>query len=149
MARKYSAFGSDSNTVSTTIMSINATTTARPVVYDVIVGAEGTPADNAATYALRRFTTSNGTGTAVTPNALDPGNPAAVTAVSAIHTAEPTYTAGANTLKFSLNMRATFRWVAAPGGEIILPATAQAGVGLLADQVSSAFSATAMIHFEE
>lgn len=149
MGRRYAITGEDSNTASTTVISLNATTTTRPLIYDMVVGSPTAPADQAANYALRRFTTSNGTGTALTPNAVDPAHPAAVTAASIAHSAEPTYTAGANQLRFSLNQRATFRWVAAPGGELIAPATANAGLGFLADGVTAAFTCTAMIHFEE
>lgn len=148
MARRYAISGQDTNTLSTTILGLNATSTTRPVIYDVIVGSDATPADNAAEYSLRRFTV-NGTGTAVTPTALDPAMPAAVTGATQIHTTEPTYTAGATVLNWAQNQRVTFRWVASPGGEIILPATTNNGVGLVVDTVTTAANVNACFFFEE
>src|SRR3990167_390158 len=98
MARKYSIAGFDINTASTTIVSLNATTTSRPMIYDLTVGSNATPADNACVHALRRFSTTNGTGTALTPAALDPANPAAVHAASRAHTVEPSYSSSADVL---------------------------------------------------
>ena len=45
------------------------------------------------------------------------------------HTSEPTYTSNTEVLEIPLNHRATFRWVAAPGSEIITPATDNNGLG--------------------
>src|SRR3990172_3436875 len=149
MGRKYQASGQDTNTLSTTILSLNATSTVRPVIYDLICGSDATPADNAAEYSLRRCSL-NGTGTAVTPAALDPADPAAVTASVQAHTTEPTYTAGVNLLNWAQNQRATFRWVAAPGGELILPATTNNGAGFVVDTVAgSTVNTNVMIHFTE
>ena len=45
------------------------------------------------------------------------------------HTVEPTYTAAKELLEVPLNTRATFRWAAAPGSELVIPATNDAGIG--------------------
>jgi hypothetical protein len=62
------------------------------------------------------------------------------------HTVEPTYTANTQILEVPLNHRATYRWVAAPGGEIILPADATAGAGIFSSHASATtlFRAVAM-----
>ena len=47
------------------------------------------------------------------------------------------------------NQRATWRWVAAPFGEIILPATANVGVGVHALVTSATIVTGITLHFEE
>lgn len=148
MARKYSIHGADTNTAATTILELRSTTAVRPKIFDLQVGSDAAPADNAAQYNLQRTTTA-GTATAVTPQALDPGDPAATSTAGKAHSAEPTYTANAILLAFAANQRAAYRWIAAPGSEIVLPAAAN-GVGLLSAVIGgSAFNALACIHFEE
>lgn len=149
MARRYSIDGQDTNTAATTILGLTSAATVRPKIYDLIMGSDATPADNAAEYVLQRYTAA-GTSTAVTPQALDPGDPASLCSAGEAHSAEPTYTANAILLQFALNQRATFRWVAAPGGELVLPATAANGVGIQVIGIAgSAVNVNATIHFEE
>lgn len=149
MARRYSIDGQDANTAATTILGLTSAATVRPKIYDLSLGSDATPADMAAEYVLQRYTAA-GTSTAVTPQALDSGDPASLASAGEAHTVEPTYTANAILLQFALNQRATYRWVAAPGGEIVLPATAANGVGLQVISVSGTpVNVNACIHFEE
>ena len=149
MARRYSIDGQDTNTASTSILGLTSAATIRPSVYDLIIGSDATPADNAAEYVLQRYTAA-GTVTAVTPQALDPGDPASLAAAGEAHSAEPTYTANEIMLEIANNQRATFRWVAAPDSEIVLPATAANGVGLQVITVAgSAVNTNVMMHFVE
>lgn len=149
MARRYVIDGQDTNTAATTIMEMRSATTIRPKVYDLVVGSDATPADNAAEYNLQRTTTVGSGGTALTPQALDPGDPASLAAGREADSVEPAYTANAIMLQWAQNQRATFRWVAAPGGEIVLPAAAN-GLGLLSVTVAgSAVNTNATMHFEE
>ena len=148
MARRYSAWGRDTNTVNITVFGLTSTTAIRPRIYDFIIGSEATPADQAARMTLQR-TTTTGTSTAVTPIALDPSDPAATFTAGENHSGEPTYTASALLLQLALNQRATFRWVAAPGGEIVLPATASNGAALFAAVVTSAYVVTVQTYVEE
>lgn len=150
MAR-YSIDGQDTNTAATTILGLTADATRprRMKIYDVVVGSDATPADNAAEYVLQRITAA-GTATAVTPQALDPGDPASEQDAGEAHSAEPTYTANAIMLQWAQNQRATFRWVAAPGGEIVIPATAANGIGLQVIGIAgSAVNTNAVFHYEE
>lgn len=151
MGRRYSIDGQDTNTADTsTILTLVSAATIRPKVYDLILGSDATPADNAAEYVLQRFTTAGTAGTAVTPQALDPADPTSLAASGEAHSAEPGYTANAIMLQWAQNQRATFRWVASPGGEIICPATAANGVGIKAISVAgSAVNTNACMHFEE
>ncbi|MEM3077614.1 MAG: hypothetical protein QXW38_08375 [Candidatus Nitrosotenuis sp.] len=147
--RRYSIDGQDTNTASTTILGLTSTAAIRPAIYDLVSGSDATPADNAAEYNVQRYTAA-GTATAVTPQALDPGNPAATATAGEAHTAEPTYTANAVLLNYMHNQRATFRWVAAPDGEIILPATAANGAGVQVITVAgSAVNTGITIHYLE
>jgi hypothetical protein len=81
---------------------------------------------------------------------LDPGDPASLaSAGQGVYSVEPTYTANAIMLMWAQNQRATFRWVAAPGGEIILPAVVANGIGVRAITVTAAVNTNCCIHFEE
>lgn len=149
MGRRYSIDGQDTNTAATTILGLTSAATVRPRIFDLILGSDATPADNAAEYVLQRYTAA-GTSTGVTPQALDPSDPAALASSGEAHTVEPTYTANAIMLQWAQNQRLTFRWVAAPMGEIILPATAANGVGIQVITVAgSAVNTNATIHYEE
>ena len=139
MAR-YSASGNQtlqsSASGDATALSLAAQSTAhRNMVYELWMGNEGSPADQVTVYHIARVTT-DGAGSAVTPSPLDPGDRASQCTCLENHTTEPTYTSGGEILEIPLNHRATFRWVAAPGGEIITPATDNNGLGLKAIHAS-------------
>ena len=136
-----------STTASVGSIVADATRPRRSKVYDLIFGSEGTPADNAFQWVVQRCTAA-GTSTSVTPQPLDPADAATETDAGENHTIEPTYTAGAVLLSISINQRATFRWVASPGGELVYPATASNGVGIKTP-TSSAVAVTATVHFLE
>lgn len=136
-----------STTASVGSITADATRPRRGKWYDVIFGAEATPADNAFRYIIQRVTAA-GTSTAVTPQPLDPADAATEADAGENHTIEPTYTAGAILLAVGLNQRATFRWVASPGGELVYPATASNGLGVQTP-TSSAVAITSTIHFVE
>lgn len=107
-----------------------AATPRRAKVYDLTFGSDTTPADSAFIIIGQRCTTA-GTGTTVTPNALDPADAAVAATIVATGTvtADPTLTANAFVFPgFALNQRASFRWVAAPYGELIIPATTSNGI---------------------
>jgi hypothetical protein len=148
MARNYSIDGRDTNTASTTILGLTSAATVRPKIYSILVGSYGTPNDYAAEYALQRYTVA-GTSTAVTPQALDPGDPAALASAGEAHSAEPTYTANAILLTIPKNQRATILWQCKDGKELVLPATAANGVGLVVVSVSTAYTEACTIHFSE
>jgi hypothetical protein len=149
MARRYAVTGSDTNTAATTMWSVTSAATIRPRVYEILIGSVAAPADNAWEFLLGR-TTAAGTSTPVTPVALDPADPAAIAAAGFNHSVEPTYAAGGEVLRIAGNQRAAVRWIAAPGGEIILPATAANGVGFLSNAVGGAAVAMSFtVHWEE
>lgn len=116
-------------------------------VYFMQLGAEGDAADNEFLWTLQRCTTA-GTRTSVTPIPLDMADAAAATTAGENHSAEPTYTANEILLNVPLNQRATYQWMAPPGGELVVPATANAGLGLKTPTMT-ALAITAQFHIEE
>lgn len=129
MGRRYAEAGTITavSGANKTMLSAIAATTTRARIYDFSVGTQGTPADNVVTYQVQRFT-ADGTGSAVTPTAIDTGDPAALLTSKQTYSAEPTYTT--NLWQLGVNQRASYRWVAAPNGELVIPATASNGIGI-------------------
>jgi len=130
-------------------MTADATRARRLRVYDAMFGSEATPADAAILWTFRRCSAA-GTSTSVTPQNLDPASSTTEYDAGENHSIEPTFTAGAILLNVPLNQRATFRWVAAPGGELVMPATASNGFGIETDTISTGTPViTATIHADE
>lgn len=117
-------------------------------LYEFVFGSEGTPADVANLWQWQR-TTAIGTSTGVTPQLLDPADAALITVAGQNHTVEPTYTANAIMHSAALNQKATYRWIAAPECEIIVPATANNGLGLKTPTAGSSVGITATAYFQE
>lgn len=151
MARKYGVIGAAAVGSGKTVLGLTSAATIRPKIYDVIVGCGATPADGATSFQLQRYTAAGTAGSSANIVALDPGDPVSLaSAGTGTYGGEPTYTSNTELAAFSVNQRNTFRWVAAPGGEIVLPATAANGVGLRSDAASGTTAAhEATIFFEE
>jgi len=119
-----------------TFISVTAQTTGlcRGQIYEMNVGADGAPnaTDCQIVYDVSRQT-SLGTGVTPTIQSLFPSD-VATRAVGRInYTVEPTY-AGTTDFTVSvwsviLNQRASQRWIAAPGSELLWPATNVNGLG--------------------
>ena len=145
MAR-YSASGTqtlqatDDDSTDATALTIAAQSTAhRNWIYDINFGNIGSPADLVSVYTLARITaaTTTAAGTTVTPTLLDLADRASQSKCLENLTTEPTYTANQELLEIPLNHRALFRWVASPDGELITPATNNAGIGFKAIHASA------------
>jgi len=145
MAR-YSASGTqalqatDDDSTDATALTIAAQSTVhRNSIYEIWFGNIGAPADLVSVYTVSRITaaTTTAVGTTVTPTLLDMADRASQSKCLENCTTEPTYTANQELLEVPLNHRATFRWVAAPGGEIITPATNNFGAGFKAIHASA------------
>jgi hypothetical protein len=137
------------NNVQTVLgLTAAASSPRRAKVHDLSFGCEASPADNAFAWMIQRCSTA-GTGSALTPNALDPADTLASTIVAKdTTTADPTLTASAFLYAQALNQRASFRWVAAPYSEIIIPATASNGI-VLGLTAATTTSFTAGAQYEE
>ena len=145
MAR-YSASGTqalqatDDDSTDATALTIAAQSTVhRNSIYEIWFGNIGAPADLVSVYTVSRITAATTTAvvTTVTPTAIDMADRASQSKCLENCTTEPTYTANQELLEVPLNHRATFRWVAAPGGEIITPATNNFGAGFKAIHASA------------
>jgi hypothetical protein len=135
-----------STTLSLGTMTADATRPRRLRVYDIMFGSEATPADAALLWTFQRCTAA-GTSTGVTPTMIDPGDVATEYDAGENHTIEPTYTATLILLNVPLNQRATYRWVAAPDGELVMPSTAANGFGIQTDTISTGTPViTATVH---
>jgi len=115
-------------------------TARRGMVYEWMVGFnQSPPADNEIEIDLARMT-ADGTGTAFTAVAMDPADAAAQATGKIGYTVEPTVTANSFLDYTAMNQRATVRWLAAPGSELIYPATTANGIVLRAK--SAAYTGT-------
>lgn len=116
------------------ILSVGAPTTAprRGKIYDLLIGTNGTPADNFVEWDISRITTiSTGlaSGTLVAPQPLDPADAAATSVATVNSTGSPTISIQ-NVFYVGVNQRASYRWVANPGSELVWPATSSNGFAL-------------------
>ena len=102
-------------------------------VYDFSMGSDATPADVAITWLIQRFTTAPTGGAAETLEPLDSADAAASTL--AMQSATGGGSAGVSLMEFPLNQRATFRWIAAPGSELVVPATTSNGLAWLTPEL--------------
>lgn len=125
-----------------------ATTLRKAWIYDLTFGTDGTPADNTVTYKVDRQTTT-GTRTAATPAPLDAGDAAALITAGVNTTIEGTITSATQLLEIATNQRATYRWVASPGGELVVPATNTTGLGGRAKSPAYTSTTVATVHFYE
>jgi hypothetical protein len=105
----------------------------RGKLYDLSFGTLGTPADNSYAFSIIRQTAAGTGGSAAGPLALD----LADANLTSVCLANPTANGTISGVLFYLgiNQRASYRWVAAPGSELVWPATANNGLAL---QVASA-----------
>ena len=134
------------------IINLTGSAAIRVKIYDLVLGFDGTPADVAGEFVIDRTTDAGTGGTALTENPLDPLTVAATGAgIGGTFTTAPTDGATPVVLlMIALNQRATFRWVAAPGGELISTATAANGLMLNSTGMSSGTPNTnATIYWEE
>lgn len=152
MAKKYAVSDATQTTNTTTAKTMavvgSSATTVRAAVYDYIVGTAGTPADNSWRFALQRFTAA-GTTTAKTPNPLDSADIAAVAICGVDASIEPTLTAATINVVIACNQRASFRWVAAPDGEIRGPATNANGIAATSLSNAGTVASFCTLHFME
>ncbi len=142
----------------TQIITFNSTTPAgivtalrRGRLYDMLIGTAGTPADFSYEWDITRITGGVTTSTlgslssASSVLALDTADNGGAGCQIAINSSvETDRTIGAECWYVGVNQRASYRWVAAPGSEIVWPANASAtATNGLAGRVRSASGGTA------
>lgn len=116
-------------------------------IYDVLIGTNTTPADNFIEWDISRVTT-NSTATSITPPPLDQADAVSLTTATINSSTQGTISVP-NLFYVGINQRASYRWVAAPGGELVSPATSSAGFQLRARSGGYTGTATGTVHFEE
>lgn len=126
----------------------NSTALRRIKIHEFVFGTDGTPADQAMTYDVSRITAA-GTATAVTANPLDAADSAFLGAANANATVEPTVTANSSLWASGVNQRATIRWVAFPGQELVVPATNANGICFRAKSPGYTGTAVGQVEFQE
>lgn len=144
--------GTQQNMTTTYVGSILGVTGAnatprRIKIYDVLIGTNGTPADNFIEWDISRVTT-NSTATSITPPPLDAADAVSVTTATINSSTQGTISVP-NQFYVGVNQRASYRWVAAPGSELVSPATSSAGFQLRARSGGYTGTATGTIYFEE
>jgi hypothetical protein len=128
----------------------------RGKLYDILIGTNGTPADNFLEFDVARITlgtTPAGiTTTQVTSLSsnfgLDPAdNGGLMNAVLINSTAEVGITTPIENWYVGINQRASYRWVAAPGSELLWPANSSTtgNNGLTVRARSAAYTGTATV----
>ena len=154
MYRRYADTGSMGSAAMTssakTLVAVFATAAIKPYIYDWTLGTIGTPSDSVMTITIVRASTSTATyGTAGTPNPLDFQDPAATATILQAQTTEST--AGVTLFQVGLNVRATYRWVAAPGGELVTAAGTgnNTGLSLRASSPAYVLDAQATVYHAE
>ena len=130
-------------------LTVNGSTAHRIWLYEINMGNVGTPADLTSMYLIGQTTDAGQSGGAITSTLLsDAAGQAARSVFHSNLTTEPTYVntsttqglavvADGDLLRVPLNHRATYRWVAPPGGEFVAPATTTDGFGGKADHASA------------
>jgi hypothetical protein len=129
-------------------LASSTTTPRRFKVYDVLIGTNGTPADNFIEWDISRITVQSTT-TVLAAQPIDPADANALTVATVNSSTFGTITTGSNVFYVSINQRASYRWVAAPGGELVAPATSSAGFQLRVRSGGYTGTATGTLHFEE
>ena len=127
----------------------------RGKMYDVLIGTAGTPADNVMQFDIVRATYASSTAittggvlmlSSLSSNFVLDAADGAPTAVISINSSVETYLTTATELwDVGINQRASYRWVAAPGSELVYPA-ASSGAGpnaLAVRALSPAYTGTA------
>lgn len=127
---KYSVFGAG-QTSNNTLLSggVAAGATARRgKIIEAILASAASPNDGTFNVNVLRISTAAGTSTSVTPSPLDSADAAMAGTAGVTYTVNPNL--GVVLLNLGFNQRSTFRWFAAPGEELVYPATQYAGVGV-------------------
>jgi len=127
------------------------TTPRRGKIYDLLIGTNGTPADNFIEWDISRVTTGSTSaagGTLITPQSLDPAD-AAATSVCTVNSSLTATISVQDILYVGVNQRASYRWVAAPGSELVWPATSSNGFALRARSGGYTGTATGNWQFQE
>jgi hypothetical protein len=120
----------------------------RPKIYEFEISSSATPADYVTRFNIARFTTAAPTGGSnPTIGVLDFADPAAL--ATSYTSATGGCTMSTVLMMISVNLRATFRWVAAPSKEFVIPNTQYAGAGIQSVAQTAAYNEDLSLYWEE
>lgn len=150
-------------TYKTQIITFNSSTASGSVtalrrgrLYDILVGTNGTPADNYMEWDVVRVTGGVTTSTLGSISSLSSlyaldtaDNTGAGSQIAINSSVETDRTTGTEVFYVGVNQRASYRWVAAPGSEIVWPANASATPtnGLAGRARSGGYTGTATMNW--
>jgi len=138
-----------STTVGVASLEAASASPRRVKLCELVLGSDaGTLGTSNFRWDVNRSTTT-ATGTTVTPNALDPADTTLTAIIKSNLTVQGTNTAGAIPLSIPLSQQATFRWVANPGFEIVIPGSASNGLHVNTPVAGNTPSAAGTIIAEE
>ncbi len=126
-----------------------AGTTRRAWVIYMAFSAGGTMADQIQRVQAQRITALGTEGAGVVPEQNDEGETAAVFDAGEDHSAEPTFTSATEFWDNDVHVRATPQIQLQPDSHIILPATANAGLGIRSFSSNYTGNAHATVMFHE
>lgn len=131
----------------------------RGKLYDILIGTNGTPADNYLEFDVTRVTLGTSSVLAVgisslsSNHMLDLADGGYINLCAINSSIETAFTATTETWYVGINQRASYRWVAAPGSEIVWPATTSAvgnnGIAVRARSGAYTGTATATVMWSE
>jgi hypothetical protein len=126
-----SSIGPVMNTTAATAGNVNvanpaSTTMAAAKVYEWSAGPAGNSADNTYTVKAIRQSTAGVFTNTVTPSPLDAKAGASVSLANNTQTTAPTL--GVELGRWGFHMRGGYRWVAIPGGELVVPLVFLGGI---------------------
>lgn len=143
MSNRYAATGANAAVTSSYITGLDLVggATSRPEIYYFTASAgAGTLADQSVRVCLMDHTTAN-TGTTVTPTRLDPAAVSAIATAQENVTSEGTYTAGSEKFDQAIHLRSqAYWWASDPTANLIVPATANNGIGVRTKQASGSYA---------
>lgn len=126
-----SGIGPGLNTTAATAQNVilynpASATMAAAKVYEFSVGAHANSADNMYTIRALRSSTTGTFTNAITPSPLDAKAGASVSLFK--NTSSAAATTGVELGRWGFHMRGGYRWVAIPGGELVVPLTFSNGI---------------------
>jgi hypothetical protein len=142
-------------TTSKTMLQIAAATATlrRAFMYEYTVGPSAVPnaTDCELVWTVIKQTSAGTGGVTLTMNAIDQADAAAGSVALGNFTAEPTGAETGILDTLGANQRASYRWVVAPGGpgELVIPATNLAGLGVRTKSSTYVGTVTAACKFRE
>lgn len=155
MARNYSMNGVNGGTTGyTSAIVLHGSNVARTFVFDITMGSGAAPNDYATIWRLGRYTVAPSGGTTFTPLPLRPDDVASALTSSTTTTCitpsgEPTtITLASSPLVVPLNARASFRYVASPGAELLNTFSAANGLALQQIGTTGIVGSATIIWFE-